>query len=253
MILEKGDKIRIKIESRDKFNDRMFCGNVFTVEHVIGDNVYIQENPNECFNKNEIELVKDYYFLDHSSDCERHNEPAYPNKPCTCGLNELGILANSVLMRILSGDAHIDFNTFSGSERESKTTHYDFMTVVKEHQKRKDTYYYKHGIKLFMTPEDFKFLWFRDKAYALDRPSIDRIDPKGHYTLDNCRYIELLENIYPDQPAKGEATNKNKLTREKVIEIRKSNKNHSALAREYNVAPITIKRVRVRESWKHVA
>ena len=137
-MLEKGDKIRIKLEARDKFNDRMFCGNIFTVDHVAGDTVYIQENPNECFKKNEIELAKDYYFPEHSSDCARHNEPAYPNKPCTCGLNELGILAISVLMRILSGDAHVNFNTFANSEIESKITHYDFITITKDHQKRKN-------------------------------------------------------------------------------------------------------------------
>ena len=54
--------------------------------------------------------------------------------------------------------------------------------------------YYKKGIKNFISTPDLKFLWFRDKAYLLKRPSIDRIDSKGHYTLGNCRYIELEEN-----------------------------------------------------------
>jgi len=137
MRLEKGDKIRIKHEARDNFNNRMFCSNIFTVLEIKEDTVFVEENNAECFSINEVELIKEFYFPEHNSDCARHNEPAYPNKPCTCGLNELGILAISVIMRILNGDAHVNFNSFSNSESESKTTLYDFLTVIKEHQKRK--------------------------------------------------------------------------------------------------------------------
>lgn len=50
------------------------------------------------------------------------------------------------------------------------------------------------GIKMFMTREDLKFLWFRDNAAAMNSPSIDRKDGKGDYTLANCRYLEMKEN-----------------------------------------------------------
>jgi len=50
------------------------------------------------------------------------------------------------------------------------------------------------GIKCLITGKELKELWFRDKAYLMERPSIDRIDNDGNYTFENCRYIELKVN-----------------------------------------------------------
>lgn len=55
-------------------------------------------------------------------------------------------------------------------------------------------YYGGRGIKFLMTLDDFEFLWFRDKAYEMKRPSIDRINNDGNYIFDNCRFLELSEN-----------------------------------------------------------
>jgi len=52
----------------------------------------------------------------------------------------------------------------------------------------------RKGIEHKMTTADFKELWFRDKAYLMDKPSIDRIDPTKGYIKSNCRYLELSEN-----------------------------------------------------------
>ncbi len=46
------------------------------------------------------------------------------------------------------------------------------------------------GIKNYLTEEEIKELWFRDKAYDMDKPSIDREDHTKDYTFDNCRFIE---------------------------------------------------------------
>jgi len=56
--------------------------------------------------------------------------------------------------------------------------------------------------KNYLTMEDIKMLWFRDRAMDLDRPSIDRIDSDGDYTVDNCRFIEWGENAGRDKIGK---------------------------------------------------
>ena len=54
--------------------------------------------------------------------------------------------------------------------------------------------YKPKGILFKMTPEDFKKLWFRDKAYLMDKPTIDRKNSKGNYTIRNCQFIERSLN-----------------------------------------------------------
>lgn len=55
-------------------------------------------------------------------------------------------------------------------------------------------YYGGRGIKCLITESELKFLWERDKAYEMKKPSIDRIDNNENYCLENCRYIEQSEN-----------------------------------------------------------
>ena len=46
-----------------------------------------------------------------------------------------------------------------------------------------------------LTLKQVRKLWFRDKAHTMQRPSLDRINSDGNYTFNNCRFIELRENI----------------------------------------------------------
>ena len=50
------------------------------------------------------------------------------------------------------------------------------------------------GIKFLMKKIDFKKLWIRDNASQMKQPTIDRKDPRGNYTLANCRFIEMTLN-----------------------------------------------------------
>ena len=52
-------------------------------------------------------------------------------------------------------------------------------------------YYGERGIKRLITVEELKFLWFRDKAYLMLIPTIDRKNNDGDYTFENCRYLEM--------------------------------------------------------------
>lgn len=47
---------------------------------------------------------------------------------------------------------------------------------------------------MHLTPDDLKMMWHRDKAAEMVNPSIDRINTTGHYTIENCKYIEMKEN-----------------------------------------------------------
>ena len=55
-------------------------------------------------------------------------------------------------------------------------------------------YYGGRGIKCLITAEELKELWFRDKAYLMDKPSVDREDNDRNYEFDNCHYIEQTKN-----------------------------------------------------------
>ena len=51
------------------------------------------------------------------------------------------------------------------------------------------------GIQNFLTLDDLKMLWHRDKATQMRKPSVDRLNSDGHYELDNVRFIELSQNL----------------------------------------------------------
>lgn len=63
-------------------------------------------------------------------------------------------------------------------------------------------YYYCYGgrgIKCLLTNEEIEELWFRDRAYTLEIPSLDRKDKNKNYTYGNCKFIEMIENAIKDK------------------------------------------------------
>ena len=56
-------------------------------------------------------------------------------------------------------------------------------------------YYGGRGIKFLLTKEDVGRLWVRDNASVMKDPTIDRIDNSGNYELNNCRFIERVDNV----------------------------------------------------------
>ncbi len=65
--------------------------------------------------------------------------------------------------------------------------------------------------------EELKTLWFRDKAYNLEKPSLERMDNDGNYEFSNCEYIENRENSRRGNLGKSLS----KETRDKISETRK--------------------------------
>lgn len=55
-------------------------------------------------------------------------------------------------------------------------------------------YYGARGIKFYLTKEEVKGLWLKDKVYLMKQPSLDRIDNDGNYTYLNCQFIEMVDN-----------------------------------------------------------
>lgn len=59
------------------------------------------------------------------------------------------------------------------------------------------------GIKALITKEEVGKLWFRDKAYLMKRPSLDRLKSDKNYTYNNCRFIELKDNTIKANRGRG--------------------------------------------------
>ena len=54
---------------------------------------------------------------------------------------------------------------------------------------------YYEGLTVALTLGDLLYLWVRDQAWMQVQPSIDRINNKQGYLLDNCRFIPFRDNI----------------------------------------------------------
>jgi hypothetical protein len=80
-----------------------------------------------------------------------------------------------------------------------KRVYYHIINRCKNLNDKRYKNYGGRGIKCLITTEELKELWFRDVAYKMKNPSIDRIDNDGNYCLENCQFIEMVENSIKDR------------------------------------------------------
>lgn len=70
-------------------------------------------------------------------------------------------------------------------------------TIVQRCEDPRHTSYKWYGgrnIKNFLTLDDLKFLWERDGAEKMHKPSIDRNHRDDNYELSRCKFIEHADN-----------------------------------------------------------
>lgn len=89
-----------------------------------------------------------------------------------------------------------------------KETPWVFFAYKAKYRCNKSKLYIELGIQYKLTMEEIKELWFRDKAWLLRQPSIDRKDPDGHYELSNCRFIEKDLNSWLARTQNNKLTGK---------------------------------------------
>lgn len=136
------------------------------------------------------------------------------------------------------------------------------MTITQENLERKipnsEQRWYKHygyawtrakrkNREFNMRPLDFKYLWYRDKADQLKRPSIDRKNNAIGYLRSNCRFIELSENSRNGNRKHSDA---------QVIRMRKDYEELGFTLRQisekYNVNKNTLFLILKRKTFSHI-
>lgn len=55
-------------------------------------------------------------------------------------------------------------------------------------------YYGGNGVLCLVSSAELREMFIREKAYMLKIPSVDRIDPRGHYEPSNVRWVEFSDN-----------------------------------------------------------
>lgn len=87
---------------------------------------------------------------------------------------------------------------------------YNSLRMARERCNRKGQIRYPgyggRGIACCLTLQQVRALWFRDKADIMEKPSLDREDPDKNYTLDNCSFMELSDNVAKGNRERAERT-----------------------------------------------
>lgn len=107
--------------------------------------------------------------------------------------------ANNDGLAVYCSDCFKEIYKEKSKEKEFKIRRrYNYMHKRCRYEKS----YLDKGIKPLLTIDEIRFLWDRDNADLLQVPSLDRIDNNGHYSLENCQFIETAENAIKDRVIK---------------------------------------------------
>ena len=115
--------------------------------------------------------------------------------------------------------------------------------------------YIRRGVRLELTKDQF-YAWCDEQALEIIKlysdgwtPSIDRIDPNGHYQLGNIRILSTTANAVLGARL---ASHKRKLTDDQVREIRDlvSHLPHKEIAAKYGVNSSVISAIKARRIHK---
>jgi len=82
----------------------------------------------------------------------------------------------------------------SNKKRKPLTRWYRLYKGIKE-RCRNDQAYVSNGIQCFIKAKDIKMMWYRDNAAKLKKPHLHRDDNKGHYTIENCKFITAKKHM----------------------------------------------------------
>lgn len=96
------------------------------------------------------------------------------------------------------------------------------------------------GIKCSLSRKELEFIWKRDGAEKMIKPTVDRIDNNGHYSFNNCRIIESRKNILKGwKDATISLKEKTKVVSKIKKYLKKNKMNPYRLALKLGLAPCT--------------
>ena len=133
---------------------------------------------------------RNWYWKNRDYWREYHHDRYLKNKERLLELNRKWVLKNKEAVKAIK-KRYLEKNKW---RRKISVLISDIKYRCDNKKSPKYKFYGGRGIKNFLKANDLITLWNRDKADKLEKPSIDRIDCNGHYTLDNCRFIEHFEN-----------------------------------------------------------
>jgi hypothetical protein len=139
-------------------------------------------------NKEHIKNYQKNYNLENKEELKKKKHEYYL-------INQKTFKNNAAIQRKNNPNYNTDYYQEHSKNNPWKYTFFNIKQRCENPKANDYKYYGGRGIKCLITPEEIKELWFRDKAYEMNKPNIDRKDNNGDYIFSNCRFIESLENL----------------------------------------------------------